>query len=78
MEEKLGLTVSKNATPDLTSRFEMPREAEESQKTGGDAPMVELARIAIVALAAALIWLRVWESFADIRLIGIVGLALGG
>lgn len=37
----------------------------------------EGARIAIVALAAALVWFRVWEPFTRISVIGIVGTLIG-
>jgi P-type Cu+ transporter len=39
---------------------------------------LEAARIGIVALAAALLWFRVWEPYAAISVIGILGLAIGG
>jgi len=34
-------------------------------------------RIALVAVAAALVWLRVWEPFAHVSIIGIVGTLIG-
>jgi heavy metal translocating P-type ATPase len=37
----------------------------------------EALRIAIVALAAAVVWLR-WEPYSDVSAIGILGLAIGG
>jgi heavy metal translocating P-type ATPase len=37
----------------------------------------EAVRIAIVALAAAVVWLR-WEPYSDVSVIGILGLAIGG
>ena len=39
---------------------------------------VELARIAFVALAAAAVWFRVWEPFARVSVIGVVGTIGGG
>jgi heavy metal translocating P-type ATPase len=39
---------------------------------------VEATRIAAVALAAAAVWFRLWEPFARLSVIGIVGLAVGG
>jgi P-type Cu+ transporter len=38
----------------------------------------EGARIALVALAAAAVWLRVWEPLRAVSVIGILGLAIGG
>src|ERR1700724_3863055 len=38
----------------------------------------ELARIAFVALAAAAVWFRVWEPFAQVSVIGLVGTIGGG
>jgi cation transport ATPase len=37
-----------------------------------------LARIAITAIAACLVWLRVWEPFPHVSLIGIAGVLFGG
>jgi heavy metal translocating P-type ATPase len=39
---------------------------------------VELARIAFVAAAAAAVWFRVWEPFARVSVIGLVGTLGGG
>ncbi|WP_198025204.1 heavy metal translocating P-type ATPase [Salinisphaera hydrothermalis] len=38
----------------------------------------EAARIAVVAVVAALVWFRIWEPFAAVSLIGIAGLLIGG
>jgi Cd2+/Zn2+-exporting ATPase/Cu+-exporting ATPase len=38
----------------------------------------EALRIAFVALAAGSVWLRVWEPFPSLSLIGVVGIAVGG
>ncbi len=38
----------------------------------------EAARIALVAIAAATVWFRVWEPFPAISVIGVVGLLIGG
>ena len=37
----------------------------------------EVIRIALVAVAAALVWFRVWEPFAHVSIIGIVGSLIG-
>lgn len=39
---------------------------------------IEGVRIGLVALAAALVWFRVWEPLASVSLIGIAGLLVGG
>ena len=38
----------------------------------------EMLRIALVAVAAAAVWWRVWEPFPRISLIGVAGLLIGG
>ncbi|HEV7445113.1 MAG TPA: cation-translocating P-type ATPase [Steroidobacteraceae bacterium] len=38
----------------------------------------EVLRIAVVAVAAAAVWWRLWEPFSAISLIGVLGLAVGG
>ncbi len=38
----------------------------------------ELVRIAFVAVAAAALWFRIWEPFARVSVIGLVGTILGG
>lgn len=38
----------------------------------------EAARIALVAIAAAAVWFRVWEPFWAVNVIGVVGLLIGG
>jgi heavy metal translocating P-type ATPase len=39
---------------------------------------MELIRIAVTAVAAGLVWFRVWEQFPHISLIGIAGVLFGG
>jgi len=38
----------------------------------------EAARIAFVALAAAAVWLRVWEPVTSVSVIGVLGVIVGG
>jgi Cd2+/Zn2+-exporting ATPase/Cu+-exporting ATPase len=38
----------------------------------------DLVRIACTALAAALVWLRVWEPFPHVSVIGVLGTLIGG
>ncbi|HUL42207.1 MAG TPA: cation-translocating P-type ATPase [Burkholderiales bacterium] len=39
---------------------------------------LEAARIALVALSAAAVWLRLWEPFGKLSLIGLLGVIIGG
>lgn len=39
---------------------------------------IEAARIAVVALAAAAVWFRLWEPVSSVSVIGVLGLAIGG
>jgi len=38
----------------------------------------ELLRILLVGISSAVVWLRLWEPFAPVSVIGVVGLAIGG
>jgi len=38
----------------------------------------EALRIAVVAIAAAAVWFRIWEPFSAVSIIGVVGLLIGG
>src|SRR4051794_36615345 len=38
----------------------------------------ELLRIVLIGVSAAVVWLRLWEPFAAVSVMGIVGLAIGG
>ncbi len=38
----------------------------------------EAVRIALVAVAAAAVWFRIWEPFTAISVIGVIGLLIGG
>jgi len=39
---------------------------------------LDLVRVGIVALAAALVWFRAWEPFATFSVIGVAGVVVGG
>jgi cation transport ATPase len=39
---------------------------------------LEAARIAVVALAAAAVWFRLWEPLTHVSLIGVLGVLVGG
>jgi Cd2+/Zn2+-exporting ATPase/Cu+-exporting ATPase len=38
----------------------------------------EALRIALAALAAAVVWFRIWEPFSHISVVGVIGLVIGG
>jgi heavy metal translocating P-type ATPase len=42
------------------------------------AAWIEFARVAVVAVGAALVWFRVWEPFGRLSVIGIVATVVGG
>src|SRR5579862_6506926 len=44
----------------------------------GKIDRADLARIAFVAAAAAAVWFRVWEPFAGVSVLGLVGTLGGG
>jgi cation transport ATPase len=52
-------------------------EGQHDQKHGHVAPF-DLIRIAVTAIAAGLVWFRVWEPFPSVSLIGIAGVLFGG
>jgi P-type Cu+ transporter len=55
----------------------MEDEHDDSERAG-TVKWIELARIAFVAVAAAAVWFRVWEPFARVSVIGVVGTIGGG
>ena len=50
--------------------------ADESHEHGFE--WTEMVRIAIVAIASAAVWFRIWEPFQSVSVIGVVGLLVGG
>ena len=50
----------------------------EHEDRGQQVEWAELVRIAFVALAAAAVWVRLWEPFPHISVIGIVAALIGG
>jgi heavy metal translocating P-type ATPase len=55
-----------------------PAPGAELEQHGHGVDWTELARIALVALAAAGVWFRVWEPFPRISVIGIAAALIGG
>jgi cation transport ATPase len=74
-------TSSGNMHPKLVSvpdrLYEYDHDGEPGHDHGHIDPF-ELIRIAITAIAAALVWFRVWEPFPHVSLIGIAGVLFGG
>ena len=69
--------------PQLEGRRPSPQMKEldlgaEHVEHGHGAEWTELVRIAFVALAAAAVWVRLWEPFPRISLIGIAATLIGG
>jgi len=56
---------------------DLPFGAEHAEDAGG-VEWAELIRIAFVVLAAAAVWLRLWEPFPRISAIGIASTLIGG
>ena len=57
--------------------------AEAHDQTGEDGhdhsfEWTELVRIAIVAIASAAVWFRIWEPLQNVSVLGVVGLLVGG
>jgi heavy metal translocating P-type ATPase len=52
-------------------------DAHEDEAHDGGFEVQDIIRIALVAVAAALVWFRVWEPFAHVSIIGIVGTLIG-
>src|ERR1700688_2272045 len=55
-----------------------PGPGAEHEQHGDGAEWAELVRIAFVAIAAAAVWFRLWETFPHISVIGIVATLIGG
>ncbi|HEY7237453.1 MAG TPA: cation-translocating P-type ATPase [Gemmatimonadaceae bacterium] len=53
-------------------------EAEEVEHGTSSAEWTEFARIGLVAVAAGLVWFRVWEPFPRLSVIGLSALVIGG
>lgn len=64
---------------DRTGRDREPDDHSDQHHDDGEAlNWVELARIAFVALAAAAVWFGIWEPFAQVSVIGLIGTIVGG
>ena len=56
---------------------ERPSERAESRERDGAVDWRDLTRIAFTALAAGAVWLRLWEPFPRLSVVGVVGALLG-
>src|SRR4029077_20524330 len=52
--------------------------ADPNHEHGEALEWAELVRIGVVALAAAAVWFRIWEPFARVSIIGLIGTIGGG
>jgi len=69
----------------MTTAMPAPQALPPAAAPGSDAPEAhagpeaqDLARIILVALAAAAVWFRLWEPFSRVSVIGLTGTLLGG
>jgi Cd2+/Zn2+-exporting ATPase/Cu+-exporting ATPase len=74
-------SLATSSQPDMGRRSSHTNEPEASAEHGEHEHGIEwfeLARIAFVALAAAAVWVRLWEPFPQISVIGIAATLIGG
>src|SRR6202045_3572695 len=76
--EKTRTTASPFSESPASSEIKRPDNDLEHAEQGHRFEWVELIRIAFVAFAAAAVWLRVWEPFPHVSVIGIVAALIGG
>jgi Cd2+/Zn2+-exporting ATPase/Cu+-exporting ATPase len=67
-------------TPTLVERAQGGTIAPAAEEHDGEHALrwVEAVRIVLVALGAAAVWFHLWEPFAHVSLIGVVGVLIGG
>ena len=70
-KSQVRLSSSMRRAPQLSR---LPKKTTASTRSG----RVEAARIVVVALAAAAVWLHVWEPYGRVSLIGVAGVLIGG
>jgi len=75
LEPKVSLSAESENSARQISRNET---AHHSEPPEHNLEYVELLRIAVVALAAAAVWFRVWEPFSRVSVIGILAALIGG
>ena len=62
----------------VTEETKSPEHDHEHDHEHGHVEPFDLIRIAVTAIAAGLVWFRVWEPFPRVSLIGIAGVLFGG
>ena len=76
MTSQEASTHARSLADQARERTPLPAAVDHDHEHGLD--WLELAHIAIVAIAAAAVWFRVWEPIPSISVIGIIGLLAGG
>ncbi len=80
-EQPLNRTTAPAASGQEMKRPTHDHEAEGDHEDGGHEHALEwpeMLRIALVAVAAAAVWWRLWEPLSVISIIGVAGLLIGG
>jgi Cd2+/Zn2+-exporting ATPase/Cu+-exporting ATPase len=79
-EDRVDSSIAKSAKGLETCSSSVAHEqaVEDGEERAHGLEWLELARIAVVAAAAASVWFQIWEPFARVSLIGLAGLAVGG
>jgi P-type Cu+ transporter len=83
VEQQLRVTskpdvISRSQSSLLTLTSARPAEGHEHQEDGHQIERADVIRIGLVALATTAVWLKFWEPFPRLSLIGLIGTALGG
>ena len=76
MTSQEGSTHARSLADQAQKRTPLPAAEDHDHEYGLD--WLELAHIAIVAIAAAAVWFRIWEPIPSVSVIGIIGLLAGG
>jgi Cd2+/Zn2+-exporting ATPase/Cu+-exporting ATPase len=63
---------------DIGGGEEVSAGTQEEHEHSGNIERRELARIAVVIIAAVAVWFRVWEPFNRVSVIGLMGMFVGG
>lgn len=75
MEQSRRIAAAPSIEP-LEARTTTPVAGE--SESGHALSWIEAARIVVVALSAAAVWFHLWEPFARVSLIGVLGVLIGG
>jgi heavy metal translocating P-type ATPase len=77
-EQADGCTIAPDAVLPTTHRDHDAHDHDHEREHEHGFEWVDALRIGIVAVTAAAVWLRLWEPYRAISVIGILGLAIGG